>query len=301
MHAMRQGIQRRHTVYLLVPLVLVCTSSCALFKKAAQQAAEGFADRSAELAAAGGEVAQAVRDTVAGDKASVLIQKLLEDAGVTLNEQAQNLRDSLLDESTASRVRALRDDVLGSETQELMGKLREELIGKETEIAMARIRNELLGAQTRLLLRELEGDVFGDAFSTHAKQLRDDLFGPATEDAINTLVREAVRTLREGYEKELLPVVRREGDFLARHAKKIVVSAGAVIGLIVLGCVWLLLRFKRQRRVLEVVTSQIHRIPQKESYDELTDRIKNAALQAGLETNLRSFLGERGMLEPASE
>ncbi len=56
------------------------------------------------------------------------------------------------------------------------------------------------------------------------------------------------------------------------------------------------MRRKRERRILDLLTYQIHEIPDQQAYDELVTRIRRNAQEQGLEPRLREILAERGIL-----
>ncbi|HTR98677.1 MAG TPA: hypothetical protein VML00_02940, partial [Bacteroidota bacterium] len=73
------------------------------------------------------------------------------------------------------------------------------------------------------------------------------------------------------------------------------VAGGIVAAVIALSTILAILR-KRERRLLDILTYQIHEIPDKRSYDELVSRIRRKAQEEGVEPRLRKILSERGIL-----
>ena len=70
-----------------------------------------------------------------------------------------------------------------------------------------------------------------------------------------------------------------------------------ILGLVALGIIaftW----YQRRKylRISSLISAQIFEMPNQESYDELTLRIKKNAMEAGLEPSLRKILDTNGLL-----
>lgn len=51
---------------------------------------------------------------------------------------------------------------------------------------------------------------------------------------------------------------------------------------------------------MDIITSQIHDIPNQNSYDELTKRIKSLTMQNGLEGYFKNYLLDKGLITDKS-
>jgi len=92
------------------------------------------------------------------------------------------------------------------------------------------------------------------------------------------------------------PLVRDEESFVRRNITAILWVAGGITAGIIALTTLLAVRRKRERRILDLLTYQIHQIPDQRAYDELTTRIRQKAQEEGVEPRLREILGERGIL-----
>jgi hypothetical protein len=205
-----------------------------------------------------------------------------------MNEMLERLGATL-----ALQVAETRDSLLGNSTNLMMARLRDELLGHETRAHMGSLREELLGAQTRFLLSRVREEVLGDSMRMLVAQLRDELLGPRTRSGVSTIVDSAMTSLVTRYREDLKPVLEGQVGFIQRNATwLLILIAGLAVGIIAF--VWW--QKRKYTKMLSVLTLQIHDIPDRKQYDELTDRIQREAKSSGLEMDLRKFLAEQGTL-----
>ncbi|MBI4552390.1 MAG: hypothetical protein HY710_09015 [Candidatus Latescibacteria bacterium] len=206
---------------------------------------------------------------------------------------------------------ALRDSLLGDYTQLWLRQQREDLLGESTKQRLGAIRADLLGEKTRALLGNIRDDLLGDATRMQAVALatllRDELLNSTTRKALDAIVASAVKTSAEGYEAQWRPRLREDADFLKdrvreeegflkKHVTKLLWTAGGIVALLLVLGGLIFARGWRYRKILEVLTYQIHKIPDQPAYDELTRRIREKAQEVGVEPHLRKLLQKRGIL-----
>lgn len=200
------------------------------------------------------------------DSLSALVSSLLATAGEAGNQEVSKIVDSLflqLDSEASSR---------------LIGRLREELIGTETSEALQR------------LLQESIANALTDS---SAAIIRDRLLGPRTNEAIRAIVDSAMTTIVNRMNNDLNPSLQSNISFIQKNARELLIIVG-VIALGIIGFVW----YQRRKyiRISSLMSAQIFEMPNQQSYDELTLRIKQTAVETGLEPTLRKILEENGLL-----
>jgi hypothetical protein len=216
-------------------------------------------------------------DTLMAAETQRRMNEMLERLGATLALQVAETRDSLLGNSTNLMLAQLRDELLGQETRAHMGSLREELLGAHMRYLLSRIREEVLGDSMRALVA----------------QLRDELLGPRTQHGVSVIVDSAMTSLVARYREDLKPVLEGQIGFIQKNATwLLILIAGLAIAIIAF--VWW--QKRKYTKMLGMLTLQIHEIPDRTQYDELTDKIQRQAKQSGLEVDLRKFLAEQGTL-----
>ncbi len=100
----------------------------------------------------------------------------------------------------------------------------------------------------------------------------------------------------KGYEKEIKPKLQEQESTIKKYASELAWgSAGLIASLMIVGAI-IFARARRYRKMVEVMTFQIHEIPDQQFYDELTRRIRKKAQEAGVERHLRKVLREQGIL-----
>lgn len=279
-------------ILFLAPLLSGCFSS--IGRNAATGAIDGVTSREEQLRS--------------------LIDSVLTTAGQSGNRQAMLLRDSLLGERTQELVRALqrdlvltsvglRDSLIGPYTRKWLLDLerdltadvvlavagvRDNLLGETTRLQLARLREEILGAQTALFVAGLRDTLLGPTMRAQLALLRDDLLGPETERRIDSIL--------TGVTDHLQRVTKEEEGFLKRNITEILWTVGSIIALLLVLGALLMARERRYKKMLELLTFQIHEIPDRKAYDELTGRIQKEAQKEGVEPGLRKILAEKGIL-----
>lgn len=272
---------------ILLVLIIALISSCSVFNDAGTDLGDGlmtsFEDRDSLLSAIGGSITKGAVDSI--DLQNLMIEinttidTVLANAGSKTNRELTMILDSALGKVLNKQI-----EKLGATSKEELGKIRNELLGKKTLAYLANMRNELLGDSTK----------------AKAAELRDELLGEKSSKMISNIVAEAMDTLMVKYQKfqpMLSADIREESSFFKKNFNTVLWTAGGIIaGLLVL-CYLLNRKRKDYRGLTDILTYEIHNIPNKKEYDELTSRIQKDAQKQNLEPKLRKVLAEKGLLE----
>jgi hypothetical protein len=220
----------------------------------------------------GGSVVQSARDTLTSPETQERLRRLVQQLGERLAQQVAASRDSLLGDQT----RALADSLVNS------------LIGPHTQFRLGALRDELLNARTMHFL--------DDSLRKAIADLRDELLGPSTQTALDSVIAKAMTTLSQSYRDKVQPLAREEEGFLKKNITALLFAAGGIVALVMLLSALLQTKRKRERNILDLVTYQIHEMPDQHAYDELVTRVRRKAQELGLEPRLQEILRERGIL-----
>lgn len=200
------------------------------------------------------------------DSLSALARSLLADAGAAGNEEIGRIVDSLfmqLDSEAANR---------------LIGRLREALIGAETSAALQR------------LLQESFANAVTDS---SAAALRNRLLGPQTNEAIRAIVDSAMTTIVKRVNNDINPALQADISFIQKNARELLITIG-LAALAIIAFAWH--QRRKYLRLSSLISTQIFEMPNQQSYDELTLRIRENAAASGMEPTLRKILAENGLL-----
>lgn len=269
------------TIICIMAILCLAPTGCLNFRKAGGDLTEGatrsVSQKRDSISVDMGVIVRGVRDTLFGAGTEERLAHLIDSIGNVLSDKLGLTRDNLLGDKTRVRLDSIagslgkylseyRDDLIGDKTIEQLGKMVDQsVVGKISQVG-AILRKELLGKEARA--------------------------------AVDTLVAAAVGSIARAYEDSLQPVVRKEKEGIEKGAGKLAWLIGGIGGglIILAGLIYYLLRLIRYRRMLEVLTFQIHNIPDKHSYDDLIARIKASTTEAGVEPHLRTFLKKKGLL-----
>lgn len=215
---------------------------------------------------------QNLLDPVFADSLTLLVTNLLvtslEDAGVTANQQIQLIGDNLLKQlaqiDLTPQVRALREELLGAKTTEALSQLVQTTLKEAIQsIDLTDLRKQLLGLETNLAIRA----IVDSSMVAITQRLNKDVLGS--------------------------PQLDERLDFIQANAKKLLAFLVA-ISLAIIAFVW----YERRKylKMATVLSAEIFKMPDQQSYDELTTRIKSTAIAAGVEPQLRKVLKDNGIL-----
>ncbi|RYF86702.1 MAG: hypothetical protein EON98_02865 [Chitinophagaceae bacterium] len=226
-----------------------------------------------------------------------LVDSLLLTAGNGANRAAKNMIDSItseklvlftarmVEEATGEKLKAnlvaLRNDLLGATTNERVRQL------VETAVTSA------LNERTTAKIASLRDELLGDATNYQLSRLRDSLLGQRTAMAVKNILDSALKSTSTFLKTDLREGIDANASIIQKYAVRWLLLLGAIAAVII----YLVWRSKQKyAKTVTVLTSQINSIPDQKTYDELTSRIKDKAIETGVEPTLRKVLQDNGLM-----
>ena len=289
----------KRIIFYLFIMAAVCQQyGCGSFEKAGKSLGTGLDSSSKSIGknvVAG--VQQQLTDSIFRENLIRLLDSVIGSAGAKANKTLVSLRDSLLSAKWQLFARQLADELTGSKTNSNVAALMETAAGEETRKkiklligdAMSSIFNDKTNARIAAIREELLGAKTRDDIA----QIRNELLNEKTNMAIKAIVDTAMLTIAYRMKHDVKDAVNENASFIQKYAGRLLILAGA-IALAIIALIWM----NRQKylKLVTVLTSQINNIPDKNVYDDLTNRIKDRAVQSGVEPVLRKVLAENGIL-----
>jgi len=258
--------------------LLACIlASCITAKQLGREGTEAAVDViKEEMPGMVGASGHAIRDSILNQATGEKLDSIMVDLMVEMTIRAETLRDSLLG-TDMDRLLANKLGMFGDSAQVYASRIREALMGPAALEFLALARNELLGDST------LAG----------VAAIRDEMLGPGSHKYFKAIMDTSFAAVWEQYKRVVKPEIREQLGFIQNYASILLTAAGAV-GLIIIGFLY---RQKRKlARILSMLAFQIHKMPDRPAYDELTRRVRMNAQEHGLEPALRRMLGKQGIL-----
>jgi hypothetical protein len=272
-------------------LMILLISGCSL-KNLGASAGEGLASKSDTI---GSDVVHGALMELTDPKNQLrlrnMVDSLVASMGDTLIGKTTGMRDSLLNQKTLiwadSLVEALTGRKLKLNIEQiqfaLVGKTRTDLL--EIRKSFDELLNQILSSDTRGKLVSLRNALLGDSTNRAITRI--------TDSFVSHLVDSAMVKLSRRYATDVNPLFKQDVDFITKNAKMLLLTMGSV-ALAIISLVW----WSRRKflRLTTLLTKHINAIPDQHIYDNVTRNIKNDAMTAGLETQLRDLLEKNGLL-----
>lgn len=188
--------------------------------------------------------------------------------------------------------------------------LRDVLTGAKLDTNIARLMRTALGTETQAMIKSITGDVrlTTDDINSIINNLKDTtilanllttinrVLDGATQDSLLALVDKAA-TLVADRIGNVRADLRKDLTFFQRNVTELLIALGG-IALAIIGFVWW--QKRKYARLTQLLTLQIHDIPNKTEYNQLTANISRKAKECGLESQLRGLLSGQGILGDAA-
>ncbi len=153
-----------------------------------------------------------------------------------------------------------------------------------------------LDKSTRPLLANMVGAALArlDSDETRARlaAIRDSTLNDATQRKLQQTISKALEPTLDTLTARVRSIVRDDLPVVQKYATQFLLGLGGVLTAII-GLVWY--QRRRYARLVQVLTNQIHRIPDPGSYDALVHNIQSQAQQESLEPLLRETLAKQGL------
>ena len=226
-----------------------------------------------------------------------LVDSLVGTAGGSANRSVKMLMDTLLSDKFIFYTRRLVEEASGEHLKTNVALLRNELLGSKTSEEVKAIvttaLNSILNDETTAKIAALRNELLGDATTQQLTKLRDSLLGPKTADAIKAIVDSAMTNFAYHMNGDVKKAVDGNASFIEKYAGRLLLLLGAIAVVIIL-VIW---RTKQKYvQMSTLLASQINAIPDQKTYDELTTRIKEKAVETGVEPALRKVLLNNGLM-----
>ena len=272
--------------YLIIALAIFFTSSCSsMFENIGSGLGNGVIssveNRDSLFSAIGGSLTKGAIDSISLKK---------------LESELNNTIDSVL--SNASKKSTKEITILLDSAIGVVLNRNIKILGITTREQLEQIRSSLLGVVTRNYIAMLRNELLGDSSKRSLLDIRNELLGENTSLLVSKIISDAMDTLMVKY-SEFQPIfsrdIRNESNFFKDNITYVLI----VIGVIVAGLLMLCYRLNKKRKdylgISELLTYEIHKIPNQSEYDELTMRIQDSAQKDGYEKNLRQILENKGL------
>lgn len=277
--------------YILVCGIICLFYACSLEKMGAS-AGKGVSSQSDSIGTAlvRGAVNE-LTDPQTQKKIRQFLDSIISSVTDTLTYKTMAMRDSLINRKILIWADSLTEALTGNQLRLNVEKIQLALIGKskadvlEIKYAFNDLLNQILSQDTRGKLGSFRDELLGDKTNRAITKIADTL--------VSHIVDSAIVKLSYRYRKDINPLIEGDIGFINKNAKSLLLTIGAIACAIIL-LVW---RSRvRYLRLTTLLTKQINAIPDQGVYDRVTTNIKDDALTAGLEKQLRDLLQKNGLL-----
>jgi len=271
-------------VFFVSLICLVLGSGCGMFTKIGRDVVGGASEKT---------------DTLARNLVKGLREEL---ADPETKKQIRILLDSIttaLDSSLQPKVKGMVNTVINHKILLWADSLVEKLTGKKFQLNMKAVQYTLVGKskadvlQIRNSFKELFEEIISDNTTNKLGKMRDELLGAKTDSALSLIVDHATKKFIDRYKSDMDPALKGDVSFIRKNATTLLIVMGAIAAVIIFLVWW---SRRRYLKLVTLLTKHIHSIPDQKVYDTVTAKIKDDAVSAGLEPDLRKILKENGLI-----
>lgn len=227
---------------------------------------------------------------------------------------------------TEAILASVPERVAGEEMRWRIDSLRQVIAGEQLRSDLRELNRELLQEDARRYLKQITLEIMRDVVRPQMIGLRDDLTSESTKADLASIVDTLMVTLATNYRDHIQQLVQEDIDrardtgidiieVLRENLMTVLLTlAGVIAGLVFVFRLWR--RKKKQdeelttmneehqkaKTMIEIMTGEIEAMKKQSpaSYEQLTDQIKNHAIQKKVEKSLHDILSEQGIVQSKS-
>jgi hypothetical protein len=277
-------------------ILLLC--NCNAFKKIGSDLGEGLNSKAKPI---GKNLVAGLDEGLAESALRAELYKTIDSAitiaGSSANKNLKIVLDSLLSRRLLTFVQQLVENATGKQTRQNIDNLREAAVGAKTKADLQALIQAVLNDENSGKLVNLKNKLLGDEtkqqigniVDTAMQHLTTRFQSGITDSTLNKLSRFLNNDLKKGIDTNL--------SVIQKYATWFLVGLAAVAAVIIT-LVWR----NRQKylKLTALLASHVNAIPDQHVYDQLTARIKQSAVTAGVEPALRSVLSTNELLTTGS-
>lgn len=296
---------KRLSFYSIIIIVMWQLNGCSMFEKAGKSLGSGLDSKTKSI---GGNIVAGAQnqltDSAFRENLKHFLDSVITAFGAKTNTTLGELRDSLLNDKWHSFAQLLVEDITGNKTKTNLAALVETAAGNATQKKLqALIDNALktlFSENTHAQIEKLREELVGARTKENIGLIRNELLNETTKAALAGIVDSAMLVIAYRMKHDVGDAVNTNVSFIQKYASRILMIAGGVASLII----WMVWRNRQKYlKLVTVLTSQINSVQDKDKtvYEDLTNNIKDRAVQAGVEPALRKILAENGLLKTAAK
>ena len=269
-------------------IVLIGMSAAVLdgcsFTKIGSDLGQGLSEKSG---AVGKNFMSGIRDELTDSssqkKIALFLDSLIASVAASAGDDVSKLTDSIFNKKILIWADSLVQTLTGNTLQLNVKEIQASMVGK-TKDDVKQILNSF---------RDLLNGALSDSTKDKVGKIRDELLGAKTDSALSKIVDNAMTTIAARYKSDLAPELKKDVSFISKNASTLLFIIGGIAACIILLVWW---NKRKYLKMVTLLTKQINDIPDKQVYDNVTSKIKDEAITAGIEPNLRKVLTKNGLL-----
>lgn len=273
---------------------LVLQAGCINFRQVGREMGEGMLDGiSASMQDGGTPVFHDMgREVIEG-----VNEKIPETSRGVMKGVGEGLRQDVLTDHTTERIVATVDavgDRATARAAQLVDLILAKMSARSEQLSRGFMRGVGEGLGKDVLVEENERKL-GQLLGTLTGSAREQLVGQKAREELVSIVKDVLGQATGAVDAER---AKLQQDLTVAEGRFREALVGILVVVLVAGAVgtFLIIQWRRQDRLVQLLTLQIDRIPDEKARDELKHRIQDLASAGGLEPHLRAQLGKQGLL-----